>query len=477
MKYQLGILIVFIASSFLFAEKVYSIPAFPGAEGFGAETRGGRGGRVIKVTNLNDNGDGSLRAAVDTNGPRIILFAVSGIINLDSDLRITKPFLTIAGESSPGGILISGKRTIVNTHEVIIRHMRFRIGSHSVDDYEKHDAVQVLGKYWASNETYNIIFDHCSVSWGIDENFSISGGVTNMTVQWSIISEGLRRAGHPKGQHSKGLMISGKYELPNSISLHHNYIAHNQDRVPLIYAPGDVDVSADVVNNVIYNWKGGLGPGGGGPAKVNWVHNYAKQGPNSNDYTREVHHDDNGDAKAVLYVYGNIGSTRLSQDEPQWNVQNGWRNIALSTAWRKDTRWDFPLVTTTEMSDEYAKEILQTVGANRPFRDSVDERLTKSFSTGIGGIIDNVSYPADFPIFAQAAPPIDTDNDGMADSWEIANGLNVGADDSAVKAGNHGYTNIERYLHFLADGKNETAISPPLPPSNFYISTKSQQSP
>ena len=250
------------------------------------------------------------------------------------------------------------------------------------------------------------------------KSFSITGGVTNTTVQWSIISEGLSNAGHPKGEHSKGLLLSGKYVYPNTVSLHHNYIAHNTDRNPEIYSPVGVDTLADVVNNVAYNWKGGLSPGGGGPAKINWIYNYARQGINSNSYAFEVQHDPGGTPVPYLYVHGNIGSTRLSQSDPQWNVGSSWTSTLLSTAWKASSPWPAPAITTAEMSENVANCILTAVGATAPIRDSVDTRVVNDFAARTGTIIDNAKYPDDFPTFTNPAPPTDNDNDGMADSWE-----------------------------------------------------------
>lgn len=478
MNLQKGIFLVALILFLSCFEYAYALPAFPGAEGFGAETVGGRGGQVIKVTNLNDSGPGSFREAVESaprhwlngstyeyepwdeyqarleaSGKRIIVFEVSGIINLESSLRISYPFITIAGQTSPGGILVTGYQTTVNTHDVIIQHMRFRGGSHAIADGadpEQLDAFDILGQYWAVNEAYNIIVDHCSFSWGVDETFAISGGVLNTTVQWCIVSEGLSHAGHPKGEHSKGLLVSGKYVYPNSISLHHNYFAHNNDRCPQISSPEDVEMLADAVNNVSYNWYGGLSPYSGGSAKVNWVHNYMKQGIESNDYSFEVAYANPISPTELIYVNGNIGSTRLSQSEPQWNVGVGWRNELLSESYRRLTPWETPPISTTEMSYDYALEILEDVGATKPIRDSVDQRVVADFDAGTGVIIDNIIYPDDFPTFENLPAPADIDNDGMADNWETDRGLNVGLNDSAGDDDNDDYTNIEEYLHYLA---------------------------
>jgi len=459
----------------------YSAPqilAFPGAEGFGAYSVGGRGGTVVKVTNLNDSGPGSFRDAVYTDrrhyasgsaykyesvsayearleseGHKIIVFEVSGIINLMSTLNIDMPYLTIAGETSPGGIMITGAQTNIRNHNIIMRHMRFRVGSHNIAngaDPERLDSLSIVGKYWGGVNADNIIIDHTSIGWGVDETFSVTGGVTNTTIQWSTITEGLSNAGHPKGEHSKGLMISGKYVYPSSVSIHHNYIAHNNDRNPLIYSPSDVDMLVDVANNVVYNWKGGLSPNTGGSAKVNWDNNYVKQGNNSNDYSFEVTLSPSGTPNPQLYVHGNIGSTRLSQSDSDWNVGFDWKNQLLDEAWRRNTPWGVPQVTKRTMSESVANCILTAVGATAPVRDSADTRTVADFAAGTGAIIDNVTYPDDFPLFANSPVPVDKDNDGMADEWEVIEGLNNKIDDSSQDKDGDGYTNIEEYLHYLS---------------------------
>ncbi|MCF6283249.1 MAG: hypothetical protein L3J28_13790 [Candidatus Polarisedimenticolaceae bacterium] len=487
------------------------LPAFPGAEGFGAKSIGGRGGIVIKVINLDDYGTGSFRAAVeatprhyagslreweslseyetrralgntkirhypagtwknendeqylnrlDEEGHRIVVFEVSGIINLESDLNITYPYMTIAGETSPGGVLVTGRQTTITSHDIIMRHMRFRVGSHRIADGadpETLDSLDIWGESWSGYDgAYNIIIDHCSTSWGVDETFTISGGVRDTTVQWSIVSEGLSHAGHPKGEHSKGLLVGGKYAGPSTVSLHHNYIAHNTARNPLITSAhvGEViyDMTVDLVNNVSYNWKGGLSPEVGEVAKTNFNNNYMKQGGNSNSYSFELQHSNRFNTpRPLIYVYNNIGSTRLSQSDPQWNVGVDWHNELLNTAFQQRTPWPVPTITTTEMSYSYALEILQDVGATKPFRDSVDERVVADFAAGTGAIIDNVSYPGDFPVFQNLAVPTDNDNDGMADDWENSLGLDNSVDDSALDHDGDGYTNIEEYLHHLAN--------------------------
>ena len=553
-----------------------SLPAFPGAEGFGANSIGGRGGTVIKVTNLNDYGPGSLREAVEApprgyanntpqwetlaeyearvaagntrprhyphgvwkneleadyikrledTGHRIVVFEVSGIINLQADLNITYAYMTIAGQTSPGGILVTGHQTTIKSHDIIMRYMRFRVGTQKVKydrdsngdiiyydqaqydfpptgttgngckgnittkelgfpcaiaggaNTEEMDSLDIWGKRWSGFDgAYNIILDHISASWGVDETLTISGGVRNTTLQWSIISEGLRNAGHPEPDHSKGLLVSGKYTYDTSISVHHNYIAHNHDRSPLIYKPEDAnqEMIVDVVNNVSYNWYAGLSPMVEGTPKVNWVQNYAKRGPdsgNSGDWSYELAHYNSGQTPAaLLYVTGNIGASRQTQDAQQWTVGHYYWPELEDTVWRTDTPWPVPPVTTTEMSYDYALEILKDVGATKPFRDDVDARVVADFAAGTGRIIDNIKYPDDFPTYPNLPPPKDSDNDGMADSWEVANGMNPQVNDSALDKDHNGYTNIEEYLHYLAGDKNVLSVpSHSDPPKTFQL--------
>lgn len=478
-----------------------ALPAFPGAEGYGANTMGGRFGQVMIVDNLNDSGPGSLRAAVEATGRRIVVFRVSGNIVLQSSLVVLNPFLTIAGQTSPGGISITGYPFMINTHEVIITHMRFRVGTQSVNyqrdsegniEYfdtmnsfprepgscsgnrvppptdpkdnaypcalsggEKPGALDnfvVYGKEWGRNDAYNIIIDHCSFSWGVDETLTITGGVEDITVSWSIISEGLSHAGHSKGEHSKGLMVASYPGNTNSVSIHHNYIAHNTARNPLISALPGSETSADVVNNVVYNWFHGMYMHATGIPKINFTHNFAKQGPQSHAYCRELMYEIKNPKTPtpILYVQGNIGSTRLSQEEPHWNVGEYFYDRSLDPAWQQENQWNTPNVTTTTMSQEAANCILHSVGAMAPRRDSVDTRVIQDFHDGTGTIKRNIVYPDDYAYYPDLSAPVDKDKDGMADLWESSQGLNVSTDDSAGDKDNDGYTNIEEYFHYLA---------------------------
>jgi len=228
------------------------LPVFPGAEGFGTDTLGGRGGRVIRVTTLADDGEGSLRDALAKDEPRVIVFEVGGTIWLERDLVITHPFVTIAGQTAPPpGITLAGTTGfIIQTHDVLLQHLRVRVGDlpgwmHPQD----RDGIMVLGSDDGSAEAYNVVIDHCSISWAIDENINLwYQNVYDVTIRHCIVSEGLYNSLHPKGQHSCGLLV-GKYA--RRVSVIGNLFAHNSRRNPRV-ADG---CSALVINNVIYNSK------------------------------------------------------------------------------------------------------------------------------------------------------------------------------------------------------------------------------
>ncbi|MEN8140619.1 MAG: hypothetical protein ABFR97_05275 [Thermodesulfobacteriota bacterium] len=454
--YSSKILAITIFITLLHLNPAHAITAFPGAEGFGANSIGGRGGTVIKVTNLNDSGSGSLRDAARRSGARTIVFDVSGVIMLRSELLITNPFLTIAGETSPGGILVAGHPTTINTHDVIIRHMRFRTGSSQPADPETLDSFRILGDTipGGANDAYNIIIDHCSFSWGIDENFAISYNAHDITVQWSNVSEGLANAGHPKGQHSKGLLVSGKFGGADNVSLHHNFFAHNLDRNPR--AGGPDGGFTEIINNVSYNYPKGGGIVVGDNSSVNVIHNFLKRGPVTNIKTGIVdinYWDGPANISHFIFLQGNISPIRPTQEGNEWIIADGGGPTILREDYRRATPWPASEVPVTihTASSAMAECILSAVGATAPVRDSIDARNVASFFSGEDGIVNNVAYPGDYPRFTTSPPPTDSDNDGMPNGWETSNGLNPNSNDAAGDINKNGYTNIEEYLHYLSD--------------------------
>src|SRR5262245_39047844 len=244
----------------------------PGAvEGFGADTPGGRGGREIAVTTLGDNGPGSFRSAVTASGPRLVVFRVAGLVTLDAPVTIAEPFLTIDGASAPGGgVTIRGSEVVVRTHDVVIRHVRFRPGDTSGKEV---DALNVAG------DSHHVLIDHVSASWAVDENLSASGAIHDVTIQWSIIAEGLDHSVHSKGAHGYGSLV----RAVGGVTLHHNLWAHNDSRNPRL---GDNYgrepwPTFDVRNNVVYDY-GSIASGmTGDHLSANYVGNYIRPGPST----------------------------------------------------------------------------------------------------------------------------------------------------------------------------------------------------
>ena len=420
--------------------------AFPGAEGFGSVTMGGRGGSVLIVTNLDDSGPGSFRAAVEADGARIVVFQVAGTIELNSSIEIKNPYLTIAGQSAPGGgitiksnPLNSEGTLVIATHDVIMRFIRSRPGPPQIPS-ENGDALEILGP-----DAYNIVIDHCSFSWAIDEVVSTWYDAHDITIQWSIISEGLNCSTHTKGCHSMGLLLGS--EGSRDISIHHNLFAHNVQRNPLIQTSGAVDI----VNNLVFD--AGYTPitinDNYGAVSVNIINNYYKKTNNNEDYF--ISPASNGTPGLKIFVNGNITPTRPndSLDEAlvfkpgrkKWMVSN-WINV--------------PQVATTSALEAYnqvlaesgAKIGLDGMGVEFIRRDVVDEQVINDVKNGLSRIIDDPADVGGWPMLSSGSAPKDTDMDGMPDEWEEHFGFNsLNATDSILDFDDDGYTNIEEYLN------------------------------
>lgn len=465
------------------AAQTGGLRAFPGAEGYGAVAKGGRGGRVIQVTNLNDSGAGSFRDAVEASGPRIVVFRVGGVVALKSRVDVSDPYLTIAGQSAPGdGIVLRNYPLAIRTHDVIIRGLRVRNGTEQTRTNES-DGIK-LSTLATDDAVENIIIDHSSISWAGDEQLSLyntdkiinadgsethkkMGTLRNVTVQWSIVSEGLRDT-IANQQTSFAALICDYVE---NVSFHHNLLAHHTDRSPAVNA----GVTAEVINNVVYNWAergtiiSGFGHDVKQPSQVDVVGNYYKKGPDTYkaapaDRGIEVEADFAGDAGSSgsndtasrFHMRGNLGPNRSENTGDEWNAVNDELNNAVSNSnYRKTSRaTPKPAFPVTEHSAAEAYElVLAQAGALTPQRDVVDTRVVGEVRNGTGKNIERVSQVGGFPSYNNANnnnPPADTDKDGMPDAWERERGLdpNTRNDASGTNmTAPSGYMWVEEYLN------------------------------
>lgn len=520
------------------------LPAFPGAEGFGRYATGGRGGKVYHVTTLEDNElPGSFRYACMQEGPRTVVFDVDGTIFLKSRLCLENPDIAIAGQTAPGdGVCIADFPFVIQADNVVVRFMRFRLGDRQVTHHE--------GDGLGGSGHRNVIVDHCSVSWSIDECISVYG-MTDCTVQWCIASHSLNNSGHKKGPHGYGGNWGG-----SGASYHHNLVANHKARTPRL-GPSphtQLDERMDLRNNVIYNY-GSNGCYGGEGMTVNIVNNYFKPGKTSNmmperitapgirtvnycldnrglarqyndAFGTDIKADDvkgirSGSAKdgrnrvsiagrefdidmadnsveidgkklkvgwnvwtpmlhkwGRFYVHGNVNHEIAALDSDNWRMgvldqitpdfNDGYWDDEIKRAIKLDKPMDYAM-TTTHSADRAYQLVLDYAGASL-HRDAYDVAVigdvrAGSASFGSDGIIDSqdeVVYSdgsRGWPELKKAKAPRDSDDDGIPDSWEKANGLNPrdAADGSALTAS--GYTNLEVYMNSLVAPIMEAGVA------------------
>lgn len=462
-------------------------PSFPGAEGYGMYTVGGRGGTVYHVTNLSDDGKpGSLRYAVNQKGARTVVFDVSGTIELNSALSINNGNITIAGQTAPGdGICLKNYQTYVNASQVVIRFIRFRLGTDKPDGYNADGTpYQDRDAIWGRNKS-NIILDHCSMSWCTDECASFYGN-TNFTMQWCLIAESLRGSLHPKGYHGYGGIWGGQ-----GASFHHNLLAHHDSRNPRLcgsrYTNQPDLEKVDLRNNVVYNWGGTNSGYAGEGGSYNFVNNYYKAGPATGGNIRyrifEAYADD-GSNQQPKGVYGHFfmkGNYMEGKGE-NWDYNgldlNTGNNAAMTKqAISASTEFAMQKVTTHTAKTAFDK-VLALAGASKS-RDAVDARIANEAKTGTAtyrgsvlggqGIIDKPGDVGGWPTLKSNTAPTDTDGDGMPDAWEKANGLNPddAADGSATAADGSGYTNLENYMNSLVCEIMANGLEGGLTPSDY----------
>ncbi len=425
----------------------FALPAFPGAEGAGSDTVGGRGGQVFIVDNLNPNGAGSFQNAVDgLNVPRIVVFRTSGIIYLAHDLTIDKPYLTVAGQTAPGsGICIKGYAVMLGrTHDIVIRHIRFRPGdiSGNVPSIWNGGSLPI-------DACYNILIDHCSMSWSVDENTHIYGGsstdpdTTNITMQYCIFSEPLNDSNHADGPHGCNLLIRTD---GGTVSIHHCLFVHGDARNPRLGSDTSDPTHRtllDFRNNVIYNWGDSSGHGGGKNeyTSMNYIGNWVKSGPSTYDHTN-------------LFFYSGV-TDPTKADRYQIYKSDNYLNGSAPSGWtgfsdeytQLASPLAFPAVTTQAVLTAKA-DVLANAGATLPARDSVDARAVSNVTNGNGSIIDSQTEVGGWPTYNSTTAPTDSDNDGMPNSWETLYGFNPNdANDQDDDPDGDGYTNIEEYIN------------------------------
>ena len=478
--------------------KQAKIPAFPGAEGGGMYTAGGRGGKVLVVTNLNDSGPGSFRWACEQGGARIIVFNVSGIIKLKTPVILRAPYVTIAGQTAPGdGVCIAGESFQVNTHDVIVRHMRFRRGNTNV--WNREDS-------FGGNPVGNIMIDHCSCEWGLDENisfyrhmFDMGDGkpmrkepTVNVTIQNTISAKALDTY-----NHAFGSTIGGE-----NTTFMRNLWADNTGRNPSIGWGGVFNF----VNNIVYNWVHRTADGGEFSTMSNFINNYYKPGPLTPKDSPVGHRIIKAESRSQkLFPYAQYGRVFATGNIMEGNdavTKDNWNGgIQISDKDGKPSADELALMRSNEPfpmahitiipSEKTFETVLESVGATLPTRDIVDQRIVEEVRTGkayyvkklpkenpygnnwglkeqsqkedgtfkyrrLGndsykyGIITDPAQMGGYPEY-KGEPRLDSDGDGMPDDWEKANGLNPNdASDANGDCTGDGYTNIEKYINGIS---------------------------
>jgi len=418
-KFLAFTLLIAFQAGFIFPGSAEAVPIIPGVYGFGTETPGGRGGQIYRVTNLNDSGAGSLRAALEASGKRIVVFEVSGNIDLNSNININDPYLTVAGQTAPSpGISIIGGYTVwIFTHDVVFQHLRIRTGDGAGNDLGNRASLNL-----AHDTAYNIVIDHCSLSWGSDANMDIWGNIDNVTLSNSINSEGL---------YMKGGIVGGGAK---NVSYINNLFAHNEDRNPYMRSSGTV-----VVNNLIYNPKyhSTIIRDNKNPVKSSAVGNVLLPGPNTSAAKATI------DLVDIAYP----SQTRIFADDNACPSGTGWACVAgASSGVRASSPPVWPKGLVAMPSSKVKDYVLTQVGARPADRDPVDVRIMNDVKNKTGRIITSHNDVGGWPNLAQNKRALTVPADPNGDS------------------DNDGYTNVEEWLHTMAAQVEGGAPAPPPPP-------------
>ena len=399
-----------------------TLPVLPGLEGFGVRTPAGRGGAILRVTNLSDTGPGSLRAAVEAGGPRVIVFEVSGTIVLASRLEIEDPFVTIAGQTAPSpGITLRGAPLQIDTHDVLVQHLRIRVGDDTATlAAEALDGLQIYG-----SDVYNVVVDHLSISWAVDENLSAStaGNRRDITIRYTIVSEGLSHTPHPEGEHSKGMFFG---DGTGNVAVVRSLLAHNRDRNPY-YKAGSRGL---FVNNVVYDWGAGAATdfdGDGVTPQFGSVVGNVYVGGLDTGTDLPIAVNGGVAPTSRFYVHDNALNRAAPPGDP-WALVSNDAGTAIRTT--TPPVWTSPLGVLPV--GEVEAVVLANAGARPRDRDAVDARIVTQVATGSGVIIDRPADVGGWPVLEERQRPLTLPPDPHGDE------------------DGDGYTNLEEWLHGLA---------------------------
>lgn len=425
-------------------EKEEELLAFPDAEGYGKYTKGGRGGQILEVTNLNDSGEGSLRAAVEAEGPRVVIFKVSGDIMLESELRIKNPYITIAGQTAPGdGICLRNYGMIVETQEAIVSYLRSRPAN----------VVNAQDCLWV-NESENVVIDHISASFATDENLSVADS-TNVTIQNCMITESLNKT--KLGTHGMGTLIRGS--RGQKVTYYGNLYASHRSRMPMCgnyteYTEDPEGFYMEFINNVLYNWSGmasGKCHDVNCVTSFNLINNYYLAGPES---AKEGNYAwSEGCSKTHMYISGNSMNGEIPEDQYsliEIEMEDGNEEFNMDSY--KIDRFEHSITETILSAQESFDQAMESAGCSIS-RDSFDEGIITSIQENTGELVNKPEQAAGWtgawPVLESTEPYVDEDGDGMDDKWEKSVGLDPAdkEDGNAKVAG--GYTNLEVFLESL----------------------------
>lgn len=430
-----------------------TILAFPGAEGAGAYTVGGRGGSVYRVTNLNSSGPGSLADAVSQPN-RIVVFTVSGIIDLSGgrpgkrgNISVTQPHITIAGQTAPGdGICLKNGALQIQASEVIVRHLRSRRGY--VSEGDTGDAITVK-----VDPADHIILDHLSASWATDENFTVTGRINHVTAQYCLIAEALDydNPNQTPTRHAYGSLF-GTHANDGRVSFHHLLYAHHRRRCPQASRSKEVPTIRPVLdfrNCVVYDCSDATSHTGNGGMYLNWINNYYKAGPSTPDRLRDVMFTFNKSDETRMFASGNYihGSPAGTQDN--WRAARFEKKLTSDAPLRVDREFPAAPVAAQGALDAY-ETVLADAGAALPARDSVDWRIVHDVRNGTGKVIEKeTDLPIEqrWPTYYSLPAPADTDADGIPDFWEDQFGMDKSNAKDSMKLGYGGYAFIEHYIN------------------------------